>query len=170
MSDLFVAVSVVLLVTSVLASPSPSGIVAGAGLAALALCAAFDLVELRVPNHLTYSGTTLVLVTAIVKGHGAGIDAAAGALVGGGFLLAISLISRGRVGMGDAKLSALGAGLVGVNFVLVALFAGALAAAIVYLSLLSMGRITRTQPLPFAPFLAGGYIVVALVTGTTLAI
>jgi prepilin signal peptidase PulO-like enzyme (type II secretory pathway) len=149
-------------------SPSGRGAVAGVGLAILAICAAVDLVELRVPNALTYSGTVMVLVVAVLRSEAAGIDAVAGAMVAGGFLLAISLISRGRVGVGDAKLSALGGALVGVNYVLLALFAGTLAAAAIYVSLLLTGRITRTQSLPYAPFLTGGYVVVALITGTTL--
>jgi prepilin signal peptidase PulO-like enzyme (type II secretory pathway) len=89
-------------------------------------------------------------------------------MVGGGFMLAISLMSRGKVGMGDAKLAALGGSLTGVDYVLAGLFVGTLSAALVYIGLLLAGRISRTQALPYAPFLASGFAVIALITGTPL--
>jgi prepilin signal peptidase PulO-like enzyme (type II secretory pathway) len=160
--------AVALLLASLLRSPDIFGLAAGAGFAALALCAAFDVAELRVPNFLTYSATIVVVTVAGLAGGDQGLEALAGGLAGGGFLLAVSMMSRGKVGLGDAKLATLGGALTGVNYVLVALFLGTLLGAVVYVTLLLLGRVTRTQALPYAPFLALGFILVALVTGTTL--
>jgi prepilin signal peptidase PulO-like enzyme (type II secretory pathway) len=168
LSRLFGVAALLLFAACLALSPDVKGFVAGLALAALALCAAFDVTELRVPNLLTYGGTLLVLLTAALTSSDAVLDSAAGAMVGGGFMLAISLMSRGKVGMGDAKLAALGGSLTGVDYVLAGLFVGTLSAALVYIGLLLAGRITRTQALPYAPFLASGFAVIALITGTTL--
>jgi leader peptidase (prepilin peptidase)/N-methyltransferase len=137
-------------------------------LAGLILCAAFDLSYLRVPNVVTYSGVALVLAAAAIAGDGAFFNAAGGALVAGGFLLAMSLLSRGKVGLGDAKLSAFGGALVGIDYAIPALFVGTLSAAVLYLLLLVAGAIKRNDPLPYAPFLTLGFVVTTLAVGSVL--
>ena len=73
---------------------------------------------------------------------------------------AASLVTRGGVGMGDAKLCfLLGAGL-GWS-VLAALFVGSLGAAIASIVIIARhGMTARKQTIPFGPFLALGGIVV----------
>jgi prepilin signal peptidase PulO-like enzyme (type II secretory pathway) len=151
-------------------SPDLAGAFTGVMLDALILCAAFDLSYMRVPNAITYGGTGLVLIAATIAGDGALLSALGGALVAGGFLLAMSLLSRGKVGLGDAKLSAFGGALIGIDYAIPALFAGTLGAAVIYLTLLATRRIRRNDPLPYAPFLAFGFVVIAFASGSVFTV
>lgn len=146
--------------------PSPEGLLLSGAFALLAACAVTDAAAFRVPNAFTYSGLVIMIAAAALFGDLAG--AVTGALVGGGFLLLISLSSRGKVGAGDAKLAAFGGAIVGGRYVIHALFLGSVAAAILCLALILAGRLSRSDPLPFAPFLSLGFAAVAILTGSTL--
>src|SRR5439155_18959065 len=94
------------------------------------------------------------------------LDVAMGGLVFGGLLLLPSIITGGAMGMGDVKLAffvgfALGLTLV-VPAMLVMAISGGLAAAILILTRLR----GKGDPIPYAPFIAGGALIVLLVKGT----
>ena len=149
-------------------SPDAAGAVVGLALAGLLVCGVVDFASFRIPNAITYGGLVLVLAASLLLGEAAPGRAGLGALVGGGLMLALSLFSRGSLGLGDVKLSAFGGALVGSDFVLQALLAGAVGAAAVCLPLVLAGRLRRDQPIPFGPSLSFGFALVALATGTTL--
>ena len=67
----------------------------------------FDIRERRLPNALTLSGATVLLVVAVGTGHGA--TALAGALALSGLYLVVHLAAPAALGAGDVKL-ALGCG------------------------------------------------------------
>ena len=163
-----IGLSVVLLATALSLWPSVEGAIVGLLLGVLMLCGILDFVSFRIPNALTYSGTTLLLGVAALSGVAVLLDAVLGVLIGGGFLAAISVLSRGKVGLGDAKLSGLGGGLVGGHYVLHALFFGTLAAAVLCFALVITGRLGLRQAIPYGPFLSFGFIVVTLAAGASI--
>jgi leader peptidase (prepilin peptidase)/N-methyltransferase len=154
---------------AIVLSPTAAGAVTGVALAALMLCALIDYASFRIPNVLTYGGLVLVLAASLLLGDGSPDRAAFGALLGGGLMLVLCLFSRGALGFGDAKLSAFGGALVGGEYVLQALLVGAVAAAVVCLPLVLLGKLRRNQPVPFGPFLSLGFALVCLTTATSLA-
>jgi leader peptidase (prepilin peptidase)/N-methyltransferase len=128
------------------------GWLAAAG-AVLAVVAATDLSQRRVPNGLIYPAFVGALVTAAAFGSLA--SALTGGAVGFATFYVFALISRGALGMGDVKLAAYVGALLGVGALAVALAAGMLAASAVALALLVLRRASRKDTLPLAPFLVG---------------
>jgi leader peptidase (prepilin peptidase)/N-methyltransferase len=82
-----------------------------------------------------------------------------GALVGGGIILLIIIVSRGGMGMGDAKLFFLCGWVVGFPYILLALFIACLLGTLVGGILLLLRIVKRKQPIPFGPFLALGALI-----------
>jgi len=81
-------------------------------------------------------------------------DALWGMLLGGGIILIIFLVSRGGMGAGDIKLMALIGLYVGLRGTAVVLMFGFLLGAITGIIFMLTGKLTRKDPLPFAPFLS----------------
>ncbi len=137
--------------------------------AALLVCTATDLLRFRVPNVITYPGTVLALVAAVLMPDGDIGQALLAAVAGGGFFFILALLTGGGIGLGDAKLAMLiGAGL-GFQIAMQALFWGIVAAAIVMVLMLVLRTVTRKQAVPYAPFLSLAAIAVMLVQGTAFA-
>ena len=142
----------------------------------LAVCtvalAWIDVATQRLPDVLTapaYAGTAvLLLAAAAASGHWPVLlRALLGGLALAAAYLALALISRGAVGLGDAKLAAsLGTMLAWSGWPALAagVLAGFLLAAVYGLGLLLSGRATRGQRIPFGPFMAGGTLLVLLAT------
>ena len=85
-----------------------------------------------------------------------------GAILGGGILLLIAVISKGGMGGGDIKLM-FAAGLVlGGRFTVLALFIACVIGAFVGGFLLATGIKKRKEPIPFGPFLAMGIFTASL--------
>lgn len=139
---------------------SAEAFIAAGFCAVLTVLAAIDLERRVIPNRIVLPAGGLVLLANVIVHFGGEaweyVVAATVAFIGGA---AVSLVTRGGVGMGDAKLCfLLGAGL-GWS-VLGALFLGSLAAAVVGLVLIARaGMAARKQTIPFGPFLALGGIV-----------
>ncbi len=82
------------------------------------------------------------------------LDALFGMLLGSGIILAIFLVSRGGMGAGDIKLMAMIGFYVGLRGTAVVLFLGFIFGALAGVSFMALGKLTRKDALPFAPFLA----------------
>jgi prepilin signal peptidase PulO-like enzyme (type II secretory pathway) len=148
-------------------SPDVRGLVVGVALAGMVACGAVDLVSFRVPNPITYSGVVGLLIANVVLG-GEVVQAVLGGAAGFGVMFLMVVVSRGAVGMGDAKLSAFGGVLVGLENLLPSMLAASLPAAVICGALLSLRRIRRDQPLPYGPFLSFGFTLGALAIGNSL--
>lgn len=148
--------------------PSIEGTLLAAGFSLLAACSAADVTGFRLPDIFTYFGALLMVVGSAVTGDVG--SAVAGMAVGGGLLLALSTLSRGSVGRGDARLAAFGGAMVGGRYVVHALFVGSVAAAVTCVFLILTRRLDRDEPIPFAPFLALGFAILTLVAGSTLGV
>ena len=144
----------------------------------LAVCAValawIDVAVQRLPDLLTalaYAGTVgLLVLAAATGGHWPDLlRAAGGGLALAAAFLALAVISRAAIGLGDAKLSAsLGTMLAwsGWPTLVAGVFAGFLLAAVYGLGLLVSGRATRGHRIPFGPFMvAGAFLAVLAAAG-----
>ena len=162
------ALALLLAIVVIVQSLSPGGFVTAAIVGALVYCATVDLIAMRIPNVITYPGVAVVLLSATIAGLSVLGDAALGALIGGGLIGLLVIISRGQMGMGDVKLSILGGALVGGEYALPALLLGSLSALPVAGALLLTRRISRRQPIPYGPYLSLGFVVLTLLAGSVL--
>jgi leader peptidase (prepilin peptidase)/N-methyltransferase len=143
---------------------------AGALFCALMLVlAVIDIEHMILPDALTWPGILLgILLQPLLPWArwGGGpwspfLGAVAGALLGGGVLLAVWLIwylvrREEGMGLGDVKMLALIGAFLGWKGVLVALFIAALSGAAVGLTLMALGSLGAKSKLPFGAFLAFG--------------
>jgi leader peptidase (prepilin peptidase)/N-methyltransferase len=140
----------------------------------LAACAVplawIDAAVQRLPDALTapaYAGTAVfLLLAAAVSGHwGSLLRAVLGGLALAAAYLAVTVISRSGLGLGDVKLAAsLGTLLAwpGWGTLLAGAFAGFLLGAVYGVGLLVSRRATRAQRIPFGPFMiAGAFLAIA---------
>lgn len=127
----------------------------------LLIISAIDLESRRIPNLFVLLILGWSLLWQLVYPEQPFLHAFIGLLAGGGAFLLISLFSRGGMGEGDIKLmGALGfaAGWPYVVMVfLVAFFTGAFAGGILVL----LKKQTRKSPIPFGPFIAAAFFIVA---------
>jgi len=85
-------------------------------------------------------------------------DSLAALLLGGGLFYLVAVVSRGGMGGGDIKLTAMMGAFLGMRDLGVAIFIGLLAGSAVGIALMIAGRKTRKDAIPFGPFLALGGI------------
>jgi prepilin signal peptidase PulO-like enzyme (type II secretory pathway) len=136
---------------------------------AMLLCTGTDLIAYRVPNVVTYPATVLALLAALVLPGGEPLSAALASLGAAGVFLVLWVLTRGGMGLGDVKLAMLiGAGL-GFPAVYAALMLGVIAAGLTILLLLVLRLVSRSQPVPYAPFLALAAVAVVLQQGASFA-
>jgi leader peptidase (prepilin peptidase) / N-methyltransferase len=117
-------------------------------LIALAVIIVLDLRTKFIPDVVTLPGIVYALaVTAFVQGPSLG-QALLGAIVGGGIVFLIAVVSRGAVGGGDIKLMAMLGATLGWKGALAVLAFSQVAAALVALGLLITRRAGRHDRLP----------------------
>lgn len=157
---------------------APTGIpefgAANLAAAAVALVSAplflIDRHDQRLPNPITYSLIGIALFLAVETANFAGDwwrlwFALFWALIPFAFMLVMVAISRGGVGMGDAKLTAglsLVAALTSGRLALTSLAAGFLLGGIYALGLLALKKGNRKTEFAFGPFLLAGFWVAYL--------
>jgi leader peptidase (prepilin peptidase)/N-methyltransferase len=146
----------------------PAFLAVAAGLVALSV---IDLEHFLLPNRIVYplALATLALLTLGALGDGdwgafrrAGLGGVVATLTFGVIYL---LSPRRRMGFGDVKLAfvlGLALGWLGWGELVLGLYCGFLAGALVGGALTVLRRLGRKEPLPFAPFLAFGTLVVLL--------
>ena len=122
-----------------------------------------DLKHHRLPNILTMPGIGLGL--ALSAGLGQIKSALAGVIVGGGVLFIVALVTRGGIGMGDAKLQAMVGAFLGLRLMLISLTIGVILGGIVGLFLLALQVRGRKDMIPYGPFLITGAILTLLMAG-----
>ena len=127
-----------------------------------------DLEERRIRNRVTFPAAIAALAIGLVL-HPSGVPGQLLAGVAtGAFLTLFALLSRGGLGMGDAKLGFV-LGLFLSRYVITALAVGLVASAIFSVGVLAVRgfRAGRKTAIPLGPFLALGGVV-ALLAGPTL--
>lgn len=130
---------------------------------ALAAIAWIDQGSKRIPNKallVLLIIRTMILVLECLLYHGYWMSilmsAGAGLLFAGGMFLLCFLISRGGMGAGDVKLSAMLGYYMGGGAVFTAIFLTVLSAAVYSAIALLMKKATLKQEIPFAPFVLAG--------------
>jgi len=144
-----------------------------AGWACLAFCLVLLLISLVdiqagiVPDVVVLPAAAAALAAAPwLPGPGL-LDSLVGGLALAGSLWAVALIYRGLrgregLGLGDVKLGGLLGAYLGFGGAGLALTLAAVGGLVFYLGLWAAGRVDWRQPLPFAPFMGLGGVVVAL--------
>jgi leader peptidase (prepilin peptidase)/N-methyltransferase len=135
--------------------------------------ALIDLETYRIPNRLTYPSALILVVLGLANGFSTGqwhvVDATFGlALVVLVFFVLLRIVSRGGMGLGDAKLAVvltLGLAPLGLAIVAVAVLVSFLIGSIIGVGLIFARRASLRAKLPFGPFLAVGFLITALGTG-----
>jgi leader peptidase (prepilin peptidase)/N-methyltransferase len=145
----------------------PAFLALAAGLVALSV---IDLEHFLLPNRIVYPLAVAILVLLALAAVGDDAWAAFGrALLGGVVAMlalgALHLVSPRSMGFGDVKLAfvlGLVLGWLGWSELVLGLFCGFLAGALVGLGLIVLRHRGRKDHLPFGPFLAFGTLVVLL--------
>jgi leader peptidase (prepilin peptidase)/N-methyltransferase len=115
-----------------------------------------DLAYRIIPDVITLPGIIAgLLASTLATPIGLG-SALLGAVIGGGLCLLIAIVSRGGMGGGGIKLTAMSGACLGGQGVLVTIFLAALSGAVSGLFLLLIKKKGRKDALPFGPFLALG--------------
>lgn len=124
-------------------------------------CVATDLTSMRVPNILSLPGFLIIFFLSIWSGQQYWLYALGGALLGSSMIFLVHLLSRGNMGLGDAKLYlSIGAFLGPVETVLsfvLAAFAGSLLGILMRMT----GLIGKQEKIPFVPYIFIGVILSA---------
>ncbi|MBP3966848.1 prepilin peptidase [Paenibacillus lignilyticus] len=115
-----------------------------------------DLKYMLIPNNVLLTFLPMLLLSRLLHHDQPLWHYAVGALLGGGMLLLINLISRGQMGLGDAKLFFVCGLAIGLPHILVAMLLACLTGSIVGGTLQLLHLVKRKQPIPFGPFLAIG--------------
>lgn len=123
----------------------------------------FDIREFRIPDILSLGGIALFLLLQLLLPGGDPLDAAVACAVGFAAFWIIHRFTKGRMGLGDAKLSALIAVAAGLRSWFLALFLASVAGILFVVALMGMRRADRGTRIPFAPFLSLGAVVSMLV-------
>ncbi|NMB45058.1 MAG: prepilin peptidase [Firmicutes bacterium] len=123
-----------------------------------------DLKHHRLPNMLTLPGIGIGLL--LSAGLGQLKSAIIGALTGGGLLFVAAIVTRGGLGMGDAKLQAMVGAFLGLRLMLISLTIGVILGGIVGLLLLAFRIRGRKDMIPYGPFLITGALLASLVIVT----
>ncbi len=97
------------------------------------------------------------------------VEGVSGAFIFGGFLFGIGLIGqfilkKESIGFGDVKLGLVLGGFLGVEYSVLALYLSFAISAIVVFVMLGSKMISKSQKIPFGPYLAGGSILTLLTT------
>lgn len=123
-----------------------------------------DIKYRTIPDALTLLGIAALLTGCAAGGFDSFLRTVIGMAAGFLLFLFVRIITRGRLGLGDAKYAAFLGGLLGVRWWLVSVFLAALGGLVFCLIMIVLKRMTREERIPFAPFLAGGSAIVLLIS------
>lgn len=121
-----------------------------------------DLEHQILPDRITYPLLIAGIATSMLRSEFNLKESLFGALIGGGFLYLIVVLSRGGMGLGDVKLSAAIGAFLGWRNTIDSLFIAFLLGGIVGIILLISGIKKRKDPIPFGPFIAAGVFISVL--------
>jgi leader peptidase (prepilin peptidase)/N-methyltransferase len=131
----------------------------------LLTCTGTDLITFRIPNAVTYPAIVIALVAATLAPEGDLNRAAAGGGLAGGFMLALAIVSRGGLGLGDVKLAAFIGFALGTPLIFPALFLMGMLGGLTAAALLLLRLRGRGDPMPYGPILAAAALAILLWQG-----
>ncbi len=115
-----------------------------------------DIREYRIPDYLTLGGLLVMIVLKLLLGQSPLTEIALPCTLGFGTFWLIHRLTGGRLGLGDAKYSALIAVAVGLLPWFIALLTASIAGLIYAAVMIVFFRMDRRKRIPFAPFLTLG--------------
>lgn len=121
-------------------------------IAALLLISIIDVRSKIIPNKLIIMIIAVGVITLILDNNSSIINALFGFIICGGMIAIISFITKGDIGMGDAKLFACIGLFFGLQTTLGIMLAATMISGLAGLTLLALGKANRKTVLPFAPF------------------
>lgn len=130
---------------------------------AFIICACTDLLAFRVPNVITYPAIIAAVAAGMTLSGANRLDVAFGGLLFGGLLLVPALFAG--MGMGDVKLAMLVGFVLGLTLVVPAMIYMAIGGGLAAVLLLVTKVRGRRDPIPYAPFISGGALIVMLMQG-----
>ena len=133
---------------------------------AFIICTATDILAYRVPNAVTYPAIIGAFVIGMVAPDTNRLDVLFGGLLFGGLLFVPSLLTGGAMGMGDVKLALFVGFALGLTFVVPAMLIMAMSGGLAATILLVTKLRGKGDPIPYAPFIAGGALVSMMIGGT----
>jgi leader peptidase (prepilin peptidase)/N-methyltransferase len=133
---------------------------------ALIVCAGTDVLAYRVPNVITYPSIVAAIVIGMLMPDASVASVWAGGLITGGTFLAMSIATRGGMGMGDVKLAFFVGFALGLTFGVYAMLITAIAGGVIAVLLMVTRIRDRRDPIPYAPFIAIGAMWVMMMQGT----
>lgn len=127
--------------------------------------AVVDIREYRIPDRLTVSGTAVFVALKLLWREESCLQLATEIGVGFSVFWLLWKLTRGQIGLGDAKLSAFIAVTAGLPGWFAALFAASLLGLLGAGLLVCVFKADRKMPIPFAPFLTTGALMAILFKG-----
>ncbi|MGO4696208.1 A24 family peptidase [Paenibacillus sp. 2TAB26] len=115
-----------------------------------------DLKYMLIPNRILLAFAPLFIILRLIYPLDSIWIHVWGALLGGGVLLLVVIVTRGGMGMGDVKLIMLLGWIIGFKNLIPAFMIACLAGTLVGGALLLLRIVQRKQPIPFGPFLVFG--------------
>jgi prepilin signal peptidase PulO-like enzyme (type II secretory pathway) len=117
----------------------------------------YDIKEKKIPDILILLGFILVIPVKLIISDRLSLWFLLDALLGFLFFAAVWFVTRGKIGLGDAKLSALLACGLGLPGWILAVFISSFTGSAVGLFLIKTKKMRQDEEMPFAPFLAAGF-------------
>ncbi|GLX69290.1 prepilin peptidase [Paenibacillus glycanilyticus] len=115
-----------------------------------------DLKYMLLPNRILLAFAPVFLVWRFLSPVDSIWQHAWGAVVGGGVLLLVVILTKGGMGLGDVKLLTLLGWILGLSHLIPAFIIACFLGSLVGGLLLLLKIVTRKQPIPFGPFLLIG--------------
>ena len=120
----------------------------------------------RVPNVITYPAILGAIALGMLMPDASRGDVWMGGLVTGGVFLAMSILTRGGMGLGDVKLAFFTGFALGLTLGIPALLITAISGGVIAVFLMVTRIRGRKDPIPYAPFISLGALYVMLFHGT----
>ncbi|MBA7558340.1 hypothetical protein ES705_51139 [subsurface metagenome] len=115
----------------------------------------YDIKEKKIPDLFTFSGMLAILAARLLQGNFT-LWCLVDGVVGFCLIWLFFIFSKGRIGLGDAKLSAFIAVIVGVWAWVLAIFIASFFGLLFMLIMIKLKKLTGKESIPFAPFLILG--------------
>ncbi|MBN1409594.1 MAG: prepilin peptidase [Spirochaetales bacterium] len=121
--------------------------------------AIIDAKEKRIPDIFIIAGFIVIIPVRLFLADEVSFWFLLDGIVGFLFFAAIWFVTRGKIGLGDAKLSALLACGIGLPGWILTVFLASLTGSVTGLFLMQIKKWDRTMGIPFAPFLGIGFVI-----------
>ncbi|PLT32392.1 A24 family peptidase [Bacillus sp. V5-8f] len=118
-----------------------------------------DIVYMIIPDKVLLFFIPVILVERMLVPLNPWWDMFAGAFIGFGLLYLIAILSKGGMGGGDIKLFFVIGLVLGLKLTILAFFISTLIGALYGILGMGLGKLRRSQPIPFGPFIAIGALV-----------